>query len=202
MLPSLPRIVATYTAGNLFVLKSRSAFNRPVHPLIAWRMSFVACAIFALIAPAPACAQPTQNRGCAPVSERTGEIGCWIIAREQLGELSHSKVFWDIESYSSRAEAEAAKRSHGTVVEALGKIWLFTIADAADSTSGDSARVARIGPLTVKAGEKYVAQYMEGITTPGTTTPVHRHPGPEVWYTLAGQACLETPVGKAIATAG
>ena len=34
---------------------------------------------------------------------------------------------------------------------------------------------------------------MEGITTSGTTTPVHRHPGPEVWYTLAGQACLETP---------
>jgi quercetin dioxygenase-like cupin family protein len=43
---------------------------------------------------------------------------------------------------------------------------------------------------------------MEGVTTPGTTTPVHRHPGPEVWYTLAGQACLETPSGKPVATAG
>jgi hypothetical protein len=88
------------------------------------------------------------------VSQRSGEIGCWIIAREQLGELAQSKVFWFIDSYSSRAEAEAANASHGTVVDALGKIWPFTISDTADSPSAGSARVGRIGPLTVKAGEK------------------------------------------------
>jgi quercetin dioxygenase-like cupin family protein len=83
----------------------------------------------------------------------------------------------------------------------LGQTWLFTIGEESLTTRGGT-HVATLGPLAVTPGEKYIAQYMEGVTTPGTTTPVHRHPGPEVWYTLAGQACLETPAGKAVARAG
>src|SRR5918911_810376 len=102
----------------------------------------------------------------------------------------------------SIAAAQAAKHAYSTVVTALGKIWLFTIGNNASEPSRGGVRMATVGPLVVKPGEKYVAQYMEGITTPGTTTPVHRHPGPEAWYTLAGQACIETPAGKSVAHAG
>ncbi len=57
-------------------------------------------------------------------------------------------------------------------------------------------------PLPVSADTKYSAQYMEAIFTPGMTAPEHRHSGPEAWYTLAGETCLETPEGKMVGRAG
>ena len=35
-----------------------------------------------------------------------------------------------------------------------------------------------------------------------STAPAHRHSGPEAWYTLSGETCLETPEGKMIGRAG
>jgi quercetin dioxygenase-like cupin family protein len=37
---------------------------------------------------------------------------------------------------------------------------------------------------------------------PGTYTRVHIHPGPEAWYILSGEQCLETPAGPMRAQAG
>jgi quercetin dioxygenase-like cupin family protein len=142
---------------------------------------------------------------CRPVSdqdnERTRDAGCWIMARVPQGEMSNSTVFWHVDNFQSLAEAEAVKGARGTVVQGLGKIWLFTIAKAGWQPSA-GVRVAQIGPLHVKLGEKYTAQYMVAVFTPGMTTPVHRHPGPEAWYTLSGEVCLETPNGKLLGRAG
>jgi quercetin dioxygenase-like cupin family protein len=160
----------------------------------------IGCAVLLPAAASPAAAQAGKPRGCVLVSERTGDAGCWIVAREALGRLAQSEVFWHIDSYPTRAAAEGAKGARGTVVEALGGIWLFTIGDAGWRSPG-GVRVAEIGPLRVKPSESYTAQYMEGITPPGTTTPVHRHAGPEAWYVTAGELCLETPDGKRSARA-
>jgi quercetin dioxygenase-like cupin family protein len=40
------------------------------------------------------------------------------------------------------------------------------------------------------------------VFTPGMTAPAHTHAGPEAWYTLAGETCLETPDGKQVGRAG
>lgn len=138
---------------------------------------------------------------CRPVSERTGELGCWIIAHQPIGELTHSQTFWHLHTYPSRVTAEAAKRPRGTVVEALGKVWLLTIEDKGWHPSGGE-RVAEIGPLPIDAGGRYSAQYMEAVFEPGMVAPEHRHAGPEAWYTHAGETCLETPDGKQIGRAG
>jgi quercetin dioxygenase-like cupin family protein len=37
---------------------------------------------------------------------------------------------------------------------------------------------------------------MEAIFSPGMTAPEHTHSGPEAWYTLSGEACLETSDGR------
>jgi quercetin dioxygenase-like cupin family protein len=128
-------------------------------------------------------------------------MGCWIIAAEPLGQLPQGPVFWHLDTYPTRAAAEAAKGPSGTVVEGLEKIWLFTIAGAGWRPSG-GVRVAEIGPLPVLSDTKYTAQYLESIVTPGVTAPSHRHPGPEAWYTQSGEACFETPEGKAVGRAG
>jgi quercetin dioxygenase-like cupin family protein len=44
--------------------------------------------------------------------------------------------------------------------------------------------------------------YAEGISNVGDVTPVHHHPGPEAWYTTAGEMCVETPAGKMVGRAG
>ena len=158
----------------------------------------IACFTIVLTTCTPA---STQVMRCRPVSERTGEAGCWIMPSELLGQLSRSAVFWHLDTYPTRAAAEAAKGPRGTVVEALGKVWLFTIGEAGWRPSG-GVRVAEIGPLLVKSDEQYTPQYMEVISDPGMTSSVHRHPGPEVWYTIAGEVCLETPDGTMVGRAG
>ena len=148
-----------------------------------------------------ALAQAVPGGVCKPISERTAEVGCWIIAHQPLGQLPQPQTFWHLDVYSSRAAAEAAKGPRGIVVESLGKIWLLSIEDAGWRPSSGE-RIAEIGPLPIVAGEKYSAQYMEAIFVPGMTAPPHTHSGPEAWYTLAGETCLETPHGKQVGRAG
>src|SRR5437870_8661501 len=143
---------------------------------------------------------------CRPATdqdnERTRETGCWILASVPQGVVRQATVYWHVYSYPTRAEAEAAKGSRGSVISGLGKTWLFVIGEAGQQPPRGAARIAEIGPLTVKPGVKYTAQYMVAVFTPGMTTPVHRHPGPEAWYTLSGEVCLETPNGKVVGRAG
>jgi quercetin dioxygenase-like cupin family protein len=156
----------------------------------------VFCAVIALTVCDEAFAQI-----CKPVSQRTSELGCWITANAVLGQLPQQPIFWHLDTYRTRSAAETAKGPRGAVVEALGKVWLLTIEVAGWRPSGGE-RVAEIGPLPVSATAQYSAQYMEAIFTPGMTAPAHRHSGPEAWYTLAGETCLETPEGKMVGRAG
>jgi quercetin dioxygenase-like cupin family protein len=149
----------------------------------------------------PAASQPGGGP-CKLVSERTAEIGCWILAHDPLGAMPQSEMFWYLDAYTTRAEAEAAKGPHGTVVESLGKVWLLTIEKPAWLAAPKGERIAEIGPLPVISGTEYSAQYMEAVFTPGMTAPPHTHSGPEAWYTVAGETCLETPQGKQIGRAG
>jgi quercetin dioxygenase-like cupin family protein len=138
---------------------------------------------------------------CRPIGERTGELGCWIIVDDGLGQLPRAPIFWHLDSYPTRAEAEAVKGQRGTVVESLERAWLFTI-DVAGWRPPRGERVAEIGPLPVRTGLEYSAMYMEAIFAPGMTAPAHRHSGSEAWYTLAGETCLETPDGVMVGRAG
>lgn len=132
---------------------------------------------------------------CKPASVRTQQIGCWILADNPVGRLTDSQVFWHLDAYPTRAAAQADKGPRGTVVESFGKIWLMTIEDRNwRSTRGN--RIAEIGPLPVVAGEKYSAQFMEADFTPGMTAPTHVHSGPEAWYAVGGETCLETSDGR------
>jgi quercetin dioxygenase-like cupin family protein len=142
-----------------------------------------------------------EGTRCKPISERTAELGCWIIADQSVGQLAKSEIFWHLHTYPTRGDAERAKGTRGTVVESLGKVWLLTTEDKGwRPTNGE--RIAEIGPLPISAAEAYSAQYMEAIFSPGMTAPPHIHSGPEAWYTLSGETCLETPQGKQVGRAG
>src|SRR5882724_983983 len=144
-----------------------------------------------------------QTESCGPVAQRAGrEFGCFITAREELGALpKDSALYWHIDAFTTRAAAEAAKAQRSTVVRSLDRIWLFTIAEGGwRPASGE--RIAVAGPLPLVEADAYAAVYMEGTFQPGMHSPVHRHPGVEVWYTLEGEQCLETPQGRLVQRAG
>jgi len=139
---------------------------------------------------------------CIPVSERAGrEFGCFILATQTIGALDSAHAFWHLATFATRSAAEAVAGPHGKVVESLGTTWLLTIADARWRPS-QGTHVAAIGPLPVARGVAYTAQYMEAVLRPGMKSLVHRHAGPEAWYTLAGETCLETPAGTLVGRAG
>ena len=137
-------------------------------------------------------------------SKRTGETGCYLLATESLKRLPAKEVFWHLYAYPSRVAAEAARKgSAGTVVESLGKIWLFTIAGSNwRPPAGD--RVAVIGPLPDVTDKSYTARYMEAVFPPRQVmqTSVHQHSGPEAWYVVTGAQCLRTPEDVLVIRAG
>jgi quercetin dioxygenase-like cupin family protein len=62
--------------------------------------------------------------------------------------------------------------------------------------------VAEVGPLILPPAPQYTASYAYAVMRPGQRSRVHRHPGPEGWYVLAGEQCLETSVGVFRGAAG
>ncbi|SRR6266571_2698454 len=147
----------------------------------------------------PASAQ--HHISCRPVAERTGDVGCWIMARQALGQLPQAPLYWHLDSYPTRAAAEADRGAHGTVVEAAGKVWLLTIAETAWRPRAGQ-RVAQIGPLPVGEAGEHAAVYMETVLPPGFSAPIHRHPGPEAVFPVAGEVCIETPDGRNVERPG
>ena len=146
--------------------------------------------------------QPQAFGVCKPVSERTQELGCWILGEQQVGKLEQPQAFWQIDTYSTRPEAEAAKGAHSAVFEAIGKVWLLTVERKGWQPAKAGQRVAEIGPIPVVPGKEYSALFMEGSFSPGMNSMVHTHSGPEAWYVVQGEQCLETPSGKMVGRAG
>jgi quercetin dioxygenase-like cupin family protein len=164
-------------------------------------MALLACLVAGLSHADSASAQPVAGGACHPVSERKGEIGCWIVANEPLGVLPTADAFWQLDTYPTVEAARTAKGRRGTVVEAHGKVWLLSIERAGWRPHGGT-HVAEIGPIQVHVKDAYSAQYMDVVFTPGMTSSIHRHGGPEVWHTITGETCLETPDGKVVGRAG
>ena len=76
----------------------------------------LACFAFTLSA-----CEETLAQICRPVSERTGESGCWIIANEALGQLPQQPIYWHLDTYPTRAQAETARERVEPLWSRLGK---------------------------------------------------------------------------------
>ena len=170
------------------------------------KFSRITIPALSLLMTCSAFAQPAaQGFGvCKPASQKKtpGDLGCWILGEEPVGRIDGPKAYWQLDVFPTRAAAEAAKTGHGAVVESMGKVWLLSIEAKGWRPSHPGQRMAEIGPLPVSAGKEYAATFMEGIFKPGMTSAIHRHSGPEAWYVVAGEQCLETPNGKLIGRPG
>jgi quercetin dioxygenase-like cupin family protein len=136
-----------------------------------------------------------------PPGQKRAEFGCFNIGTVKELHFSQPAVYWHLYAFGSRKAADAAKSATGLVVEEDGRVWLSEFG-ARDSASRGGEAVAVIGPMQLPVAKSYSAVLSYAVMRPGDSSRVHTHPGPEGWYVIAGEQCLETPAGASKAGAG
>src|SRR5215467_10227881 len=143
------------------------------------------------------------SQTCAPVpaGEKRPEFGCFVVASSKGLQFDSPAIYWHIRSFPNRAAAEAAKSPSGLVVAEEGKVWLSEFGPKDLAQRGGDA-VAVVGPLEMIPAKTYDAEIAYAVLRPGDRSRVHTHPGPEAWYVINGEQCLETPEGTTKAGVG
>ena len=136
-----------------------------------------------------------------PPGEKRPEFGCFNVGVVTGLHFSQTSVYWHLRAFPTRKAADAAKSGTGIVVEEDGRVWLSEFGPRDAAPRGGEA-IAVVGPLQLSAAKSYAAVLSYAVMRPGDSSRVHTHPGPEGWYVLAGEQCLETPAGATRGRAG
>jgi len=136
-----------------------------------------------------------------PPGEKRPAFGCFNVGVATGLHFSQASVYWHLHAFPSRTAADAARSPTGIVVEEDGRVWLSEFGARNAPPRGGKA-IAVVGPLELPAAKSYSAVLSYAVMRPGDNSRVHIHAGPEGWYVLSGEQCLETPDGANRARAG
>lgn len=136
-----------------------------------------------------------------PPGKKRPDFGCFNVGVVTGLHFSEASVYWHLRTFPNRKAAEAAKSATGLVVVEDGRAWLSEFGPRNAAPQGGTG-IAVVGPLQLAAAESYSAVLSYAVMRPGDNSRVHTHPGPEGWYVLTGEQCLETPAGANRARAG
>jgi len=156
-----------------------------VHRVIVLALSL--CAMGVLLSPSSAAAQ--QAFFVKPVAEK------------KLEQLPAGPLYWQVETFPTLAQAQAAAAETSLAAEVSGKAWLFTLGPKGNPTRG-GGKVAEIGPVPAISAPEYLLRINHAGGPPQSKTAVHTHPGSEAFYVLAGRLGQRTPHGVGYAEAG
>ena len=152
-----------------------------------------AAAMVLMLASSSPLAQAT-SRPCNADGLDNGRPGpACLLAHAPLGKPGADSLYWSLYNYPT-VEAARAESGNGSVVSAFGKIWLFTVGPIG-TRPPNGQHIADVGPMSVDRGVSYDTEFLQSIFSPGMTAPVHVHSGPEAFYAVSGDTCLETPDG-------
>ena len=146
---------------------------------------------------------PPVPGGCeAPPPEDADAPGCFLAARMDIDDAPPA-LYWFIYELRDHAvaEHEAKHYPHSVKVTAHGRTWLLVL-DGAAATDRSEGLKAVIGPLETPRGGPVEARFLESLFPPGLQTRTHAHPGPEAFYVVDGEQCVETPAGHRLIRAG
>lgn len=139
-----------------------------------------------------------NSTACEPPNGRQGQPGCWVLATAPVG--STEPLFWHVYEVGP-GEQDRATGPTSRIIHAFGRVWLVAVAGQA--WNSDTGRhVATVGPLHLLSSKPHTASFMEATFTPGMSSRIHTHPGPEAWVVLEGEQCLETAEGVIRGRAG
>ena len=123
------------------------------------------------------------------------------LSEKKVTQLPAGDLFWGIDNFATKEQAQEAAGPFGLVAEAGGKVWLFTLGPAGEASTGGK-RVAEIGPIPQVNATQYLLRINEAGGPPGSVTAVHTHPGSEAFYVITGELTQKTPHGVASVAAG
>jgi hypothetical protein len=117
------------------------------------------------------------------------------LAEKKVARLPAGPLFWRIETFATRAEADRVAQDTSLVAESAGKVWLFTLGAAGAAPSPGGTKVAEVGPVPPVVATQYLLRINQATGPPGSLTSVHTHPGSEAFYVLTGEQSIRTPHG-------
>lgn len=160
---------------------------------LAKRMLLLLTIALAVALPGRSHAQAT-SRHCDTTGANADKPGpACLLAHQNIGPLT-GPVYWSLYNYPTLADAQADRTDQSTVVASFGAIWLFTVGSTAQRPAHGKF-IADVGPIPVEANTPYVAEFLKSTFSSGMTAPIHVHSGPEAFYAVSGDTCLETPDG-------
>jgi len=127
-------------------------------------------------------------------------FGCQLLVRTTVAAFPAGPLFWHLRSFETLAAAERARAPQDVIAAAGGQAWLFSFGPEPQERAG--RLVGRVGPLPLAGTGPFQIQLWYVVMPPDTSTGSHLHPGPEAWYVLEGDQCLDTPNGPIRARAG
>ena len=134
--------------------------------------------------------------------KRPPNLDCALLVTKKLSSLPAGPLVWRFENFATKETAQGAAATASVVVEAAGKVWLLTLSSKGDRSKGGTfvAETDRLPPIP--PGSSYEIVVYEADLGPEAVVPVHTHSGPETWYLLTGEQCLELPDRAVRAHAG
>jgi quercetin dioxygenase-like cupin family protein len=157
--------------------------------------------LISLLLCASALAQAT-SRQCEDGSIKDEQPGpACLLTHVSLGSLNVDSVYWSLDKYPSVETAQLDSVRNGSVIKAFGSIWVFSVGPVA-SRPLNGEHVAQVGPISIDKNTSYDAEFLKSTFSPGMTAPIHVHSGPEAFYAVSGDSCLETPDGVQVRRGG
>lgn len=134
--------------------------------------------------------------------KRPPNAQCAILLQQKFSSLPSGPLVWRFENFPTVRAAQDASSPASVVVEAAGKVWLLTLAAKGGRTKGGTlvAETELLPPIP--PGPSYEIVVAEADLGPEANVPTHKHSGPETWYLLSGEQCLELPDRAVRAHAG
>jgi len=136
------------------------------------------------------------------------------VAQKKIAQLPEGPLYWRVETFPSLTEAKAAVGPDGwdpaavryrtttaLIAEVDGTVYVTTLGAKGAATPGGT-KLAEVGPVPRFSASEYLLRLNYGSGPPGSTTPVHSHPGSESFYVIRGRLGQKTPDGTAYVDAG
>ncbi len=130
-----------------------------------------------------------------PAATAQDAIVISLVVEKKLKQLPTGPLFWQVENFSTLAEAQTAAGPTSLAAEVADKVWLFTLGPMGTSVRG-ARKIVEVGPVHHPfSAPEYLLRINYVSGPPGATTRVHMHPGCEAFYVLAGRLDQRTPHG-------
>jgi quercetin dioxygenase-like cupin family protein len=110
-------------------------------------------------------------------------------------------LYWHIDRYDTLGAAKENAGPNSVVAAAHGAVWLMTV-EPKTTRRHRLHHIAWVGPFKLPVDKRYAMRVQSSTLVPGGGTPVHTHSGPEAFYIVSGEQCIETPLATRRLTSG